>query len=60
MGVGTQDRVTHQDERALLTEVRLLFGAIDPWLAEFMRAANAAEGPLAEFTPRLPPGAPDR
>lgn len=60
MGVGTQDRVTHQDERALLTEVRLLFGAIDPWLAAFLRAANSPEGPLAGVTPRLPPDAPDR
>ncbi|UGQ13867.1 hypothetical protein LO772_09855 [Yinghuangia sp. ASG 101] len=58
--MGTQDRVTHQDERALLTEVRLLFGAIDPWLADFMRATTAPEGPLAEVTARLPPDAPDR
>lgn len=42
MSVGTSDRVTHQDERALLAEVRLLFGAVDPWLADFMRAATAA------------------
>ncbi|MGR7002326.1 hypothetical protein ACU686_37075 [Yinghuangia aomiensis] len=30
-----------QDERTLLAEVRLLFGAVDPWLVEFMRAATA-------------------
>lgn len=54
MGVGTQDRVTHQDERALLTEVRLLFGAIDPWLAEFLRTANFPDGPLAEPPQRDP------
>ncbi|HSA51183.1 MAG TPA: hypothetical protein VLH10_13910 [Yinghuangia sp.] len=45
--MGTSDRVAHQDERALLTEVRLLFGAIDPWLAEFMRAATSPDGPSA-------------
>lgn len=40
MGVGTSDQVGRQDERTLLAEVRLLFGAVDPWLAEFMRAAT--------------------
>lgn len=48
MGVGTSDRLGHQDERALLAEVRVLFGAIDPWLAEFTRAASA----------QLPPASP--
>ncbi|MDI2128699.1 hypothetical protein [Yinghuangia seranimata] len=37
MGVGTTDRVGHQDERVLLAEVRVLFGAVDPWLARFSR-----------------------
>ncbi|WTW97824.1 hypothetical protein OG216_32795 [Streptomycetaceae bacterium NBC_01309] len=41
MSVGTEDRVTHQDERALLAEVRLLFGAVDPWLAELLRASTS-------------------
>ncbi|WP_436777146.1 hypothetical protein [Yinghuangia sp. YIM S09857] len=40
MSVGTSERVTHQDERALLAEVRLLFGAVDPWLAEFLRTTT--------------------
>ncbi|MEU8135013.1 hypothetical protein [Streptodolium elevatio] len=49
MSVGTSDRVTHQDERALLAEVRLLFGAVDPWLADFLRATTSR--PLTTTTP---------
>jgi hypothetical protein len=54
MGVGTTDRMGQQDERTLLAEVRLLFGAVDPWLVEFMRAATTrrpAPAPPGRRTP---------
>lgn len=57
MSVGTTDRVGQQDERTLLAEVRLLFGAVDPWLVEFMRAATArgsASAPPGRRTRRTP------
>ncbi|WP_345675364.1 hypothetical protein [Yinghuangia aomiensis] len=55
--MGTTDRVGQQDERTLLAEVRLLFGAVDPWLVEFMRAATArgsASAPPGRRTRRTP------